>query len=192
MPVPQILDEEHRIEGDLDEAVDPRPPADLKAPERSERARRPRHVAALVGHRGRELRHRERDGKTPQQWGEHEQQEAESRTERRHRIFDAVRAAADVEEHDRRERQHTQLATQTRRQPAALINDGSSLSHSSSGRAASTVISSLPLPSRRTRPGAAGPSGMTSASRWMPSASVTAKIASISFMVTTSSMHADL
>src|SRR5207237_8485803 len=33
---------------------------------------------------------------------------------------------------------------------------------------------------------------MTSDSRWMPSASVTAKIASISFIVTTSSMKADL
>src|SRR2546428_5628361 len=60
------------------------------------------------------------------------------------------------------------------------------------GRAASTVISSLPFGRRRTRPGAAGPSGMTSDSRWMPRASVTAKIASISFIVTTSSTDADL
>src|SRR5438552_8605232 len=60
------------------------------------------------------------------------------------------------------------------------------------GRAASTVTSSLPLGSRRTLPGVAGPSGITSISRWTPSASVTAKIASISFIVTTSSMHARL
>src|SRR2546421_3252733 len=60
------------------------------------------------------------------------------------------------------------------------------------GRAASTVISSLPLGRRRTLPGVAGPSGITSISRCTPSASVTAKIASISFMVTTSSMHARL
>src|SRR5262249_13816229 len=72
------------------------------------------------------------------------------------------------------------------------MSRGSSLSHSSVGRAASTVISSLPLGRRRTRPGAAGPSGITSCSRWMPSASVTPKIASISFMVTTSSIDADL
>src|SRR5262245_10133931 len=72
------------------------------------------------------------------------------------------------------------------------MSRGSSVSHSSSGRAASTVISSLPLGRRRTRPGSAGPSGITSCSRWMPSASVTAKIASISFIVTTSSIDADL
>src|SRR2546422_9263465 len=60
------------------------------------------------------------------------------------------------------------------------------------GRAASTVISSLPFGRRRTRPGAAGPSGMTSDSRGMPRASVTPKIASISFIVTTSSTDADL
>src|ERR1700741_3317270 len=72
------------------------------------------------------------------------------------------------------------------------MSRGSSVSHSSIGRAASTVISSLPLGRRRTRPGAAGPRGITSCSRWMPSASVTAKIASISFIVTTSSIDADL
>src|SRR2546422_5937553 len=72
------------------------------------------------------------------------------------------------------------------------MSRGSSVTHSSIGRAASTVISSFPLGSRRTRPGAAGPSGITSASRWMPRASVTAKIASISFIVTTSSIDAHL
>src|SRR2546430_4461821 len=54
------------------------------------------------------------------------------------------------------------------------------------------MISSLPLGKRRTRPGVAVPSGITSASRWTPSASVTSKIASISFIVTTSSIDADL
>src|SRR5438128_243017 len=72
------------------------------------------------------------------------------------------------------------------------MSRGSSVSHSSIGRAASTVISSLPLGRRRTRPGAAGPSGITSCSRWMPRASVTVKIASISFIVTTSSIDTDL
>src|SRR5262245_29775733 len=72
------------------------------------------------------------------------------------------------------------------------MSRGSSASQSSIGRSASTVISSLPLGIRRTRPGAAGPSGITSCSRWMPRASVTAKIASISFIVTTSSIDADL
>src|SRR5262249_55204890 len=72
------------------------------------------------------------------------------------------------------------------------MSRGSSVSHSSIGRAASTVISSLPLGRRRTRPGAAGPSGITRCSRWMPSESVMAKIASISFIVTTSSTDAYL
>src|SRR5438093_2633324 len=190
MPVPEILDEQRRIDGDVDEAVEPRPPADLEAPERPEGARRPRHVAALVGHRGGQLRHRERDGQAPEQRREQEQHEGEAGTERRHRVLDAVGAAAHVEEDDGGERHHAELPPEAHL--TAAISAGSSWSHSPMGRAASTVISSLPFGRRRTRPGAAGPSGMTSDSRWMPRASVTPKIASISFIVTTSSTDADL
>src|SRR5204863_1547671 len=48
----------------------------------------------------------------------------------------------------------------------------------------STTISSFPLGRRRTRPGRPGASGITRASREMPSASVTAKISWISRKVT--------
>src|SRR5207253_4284590 len=186
MPVAQVLDEERRIDGDVDEAVEPRPPADLEAPERPEGARRPRHIASLVGHGGGQLRHGERDGQAPEQRREDEENEGEAGTERRHRVLDAIGPAAHIEEDDGGERQHAELAAEAHL--TAAISAGSSASHSSRGRAASTVISSLRFGSRRTRPGAAGPSGMTSDSRWMPSASVTAKIASISFIVTTSSI----
>src|SRR6185436_13955110 len=103
-------------------------------------------------------------------------------------------AAADVEEDDRGQRQEAELPSQGRRGHfwAAAMRPGSSFSHSSMGRLASTTISSLPLGSRRTRPGVAGPSGITSDSRWMPRPSVTAKIALISFMPTASSTNADL
>src|SRR5262245_17545801 len=63
------------------------------------------------------------------------------------------------------------------------MSPGNSLTHCSMGVCASTVISSFPLGSRRTFPGDAGPSGITSISRCTPSASVTSKIASIAFMV---------
>jgi len=46
------------------------------------------------------------------------------------------------------------------------------------------MISSLPPPILRTRPGLSGRSGITNASREMPSASVIAKIRSISLSVT--------
>src|SRR4029453_11665946 len=67
------------------------------------------------------------------------------------------------------------------------MRSGSPASHSSSGASASRTISSLPLGRRRTRPGRPGASGMTSASREMPRASVTAKTAWISVRVTRSS-----
>src|SRR5207249_4245397 len=66
----------------------------------------------------------------------------------------------------------------------ARMRAGSSVSHSASGRSASTTISIFPLGSRRTRPGRPGASGITRASREMPSASVTAKISWISRKVT--------
>src|SRR5438309_924741 len=190
MPVAQVLDEERRIDGHVDEAIEPRPPADLEAPERPEGARRPRHVAALVGHGGGQLRHGERNGQAPEQRREDEENEREAGTERRHRVLDAIGAATHIEEDDGGERQHAELAAEAHL--TAAMSAGSSASHASMGRAASTVISSLPFGSRRTRPGAAGPSGMTSDSRWIPSAAVTAESASISFIVTTSSMKADL
>src|SRR5687768_4683265 len=70
------------------------------------------------------------------------------------------------------------------------MSAGSPFTHSSMGVSASTVISSLPLGSLRTLPGVAGPSGITRLSRCTPSASVISKIASISFIVTTSSIDA--
>src|SRR2546430_12930223 len=67
-PYPTLFrSEERRIDGHVDEAIEPRPPADLEAPERPEGARRPRHVAALVGHGGGQLRHGERNGQAPEQ-----------------------------------------------------------------------------------------------------------------------------
>src|SRR5688572_21158795 len=72
------------------------------------------------------------------------------------------------------------------------MSAGRPFTHSSMGVRASTVISSFPLGSLRTLPGVTGPSGITRLSRCTPSASVISKIASISFIVTTSSMNARL
>src|SRR5437660_27573 len=55
IPEPRILHEERGVDGHVHEAVDPAPPADLKGPERPERAPGPRDVPALVGQRGGEL-----------------------------------------------------------------------------------------------------------------------------------------
>src|SRR5262249_12492985 len=70
---------------------------------------------------------------------------------------------------------------------AALIRSGKPLSHSSIGVSASTMISSLPFRSLRTRP-LPVPSGITTLSRWIPIASMTAKILVISAMPTASSI----
>src|SRR6185369_9494488 len=172
-------------------------PSDLEAPERTEGAARPRDVAALVGHGGGQLRHDHRHGAAPQQGGDDEKEKREAGTEGRDDILDPVGAAAHVKEDEGDERPETEIASKTRRRKgarpahlscAAAISFGRSLTHSSIGVSASTTISNFPLGSTRTRPGVAGPSGIVSFSRWMPRASVTAKMASISFMVTTSSI----
>src|SRR5262249_18859698 len=133
----------------------------------------------------------QRDGKTPQERRDHEEQERQAGPERRHHVLDAVRTAADVEEHDGGQREEAELPPEPARHvfSTAAIKAGNSWSQASRGRAAGTVTWSCPLGSWRTRPGGEGPSGITSFSGWMPRASVRAKIASISFTVTTSSIR---
>src|SRR5262249_30615587 len=94
-PEARVFDEERRIDGHVHERVEPRPPADLKGPERAEGPRGPRHVATLVGQRRSELGHRQRDGKTPQERRDHEQEQREAGTERGDHVLDAVWTAAD-------------------------------------------------------------------------------------------------
>src|SRR5206468_7488004 len=118
-----------------------------------------------------------------------EQQEREARAEGGDGVLDAVWTAADVEEDDRDEGKESELRADPGAHVAvaALIWSGRLDSHSSKGVSRSTTISILPLGIVRTRPFPV-PRGMTSFSRWMPRASVTAKMRLISFMPTASSI----
>src|SRR6185312_840998 len=187
-PEREVVDEERGVDRHVHEGVDPAPPADLEAPEAAERALHPHHVAALLGKCGGELGHRERDRQAPHHRGDHQQQQGQTGTEGADRVLDAVGAAADVEEEDGDEGKEPDLpAPAGTHAIAALIRAGNPWSHSSIGTCLSTMISSLPLGSLRTRP-APVPSGITSASRCTPIASVTAKILLISAMPTASSV----
>ena len=111
-----VFHEQRRIDGNVHEAVEPAPPADLKRPVRPEGAARPRHVAAFVRHGRGELGHHERDGQAPEHRGQHQQEQRQSRAEGGNRVLDAVGPATHVEEDDRRQRQDAQLALEPCRQ----------------------------------------------------------------------------
>ena len=113
-PELQIVGEERRVHRHVHEAVEPAPPAHLEAPERAEGAAHPAHVSALVGERGRQLGHGEGDGQAPHQRGHDQEQQREAGAERRHRVLDAVRPAADVEEDDGDEGKEAELPSEPR------------------------------------------------------------------------------
>src|SRR5207249_283687 len=102
--------------GDVDEAVDPAPPADLERPVRPDRLARPRDVAAFVRHRRRELGHHQGDRRAPENRREHQQRERHARTERGNGVLDPVGPAAHVEEDDRGEREDPEPAPEPCRQ----------------------------------------------------------------------------
>ena len=135
-PEADVFHEERGVHRDVDEAVDPAPPADLKAPERAERASNPRDVPALVGNRGRELGHRERDREAPHERREDQQDEREAGSERRHDVFDAVGPAAHVEEDDGGERGETELTPEANHLLASAITGVSDRGRRRSGEAA--------------------------------------------------------
>ena len=114
-PEAGVLHEERRVDRDVDEAVDPAPPADLEAPEGSERPADPGHVAALVGDGRRELGHHDRHGQAPDERGDGEEEEGEPGAERRDRVLDAVGPAAHVEEDDGGQGQEAELPRQAAR-----------------------------------------------------------------------------
>ena len=103
--VPEVLDEQHRVDRHVDERIQPRQPAVLERPEVAERALHPAIVAALLGQHARQLADDEHFGNRPEDRHREQHEQREPGPDVVHERLGGVRATGrrEVENEDERE-----------------------------------------------------------------------------------------
>lgn len=109
-PAAQVVGDEGRVRGDVDDAAEVLPRAEQRAGERAEGEVGPPDEAAVAGDRSGELSRDKRLRDAPREGEDEEAEEREERARRTDRLLGAVRTASHLEVDEEDEREDRQLA----------------------------------------------------------------------------------